>query len=152
MGPTTAKVQWEKAKDKYKYRCCEIAGVGASASISAKLYNMHAVPVLGYIAQFQEPPPTLPDQERHCLHKVLHLPPNSLGKAEILSLPLLGGVMLSSVEVMCAASLFRAGFSSFVWQDWFQTSKLWRLSPLNASPMLFGLRAFFNRKDGTIMR
>jgi hypothetical protein len=29
--------------------------------------------------------------------------------------------MLSSVEVMCAASLFRAGFSSFVWQDWFQT-------------------------------
>jgi hypothetical protein len=46
VGPTTSKVQWEKAKDKYKYRFCEIAGVGASASISAKLYNMHTVPVL----------------------------------------------------------------------------------------------------------
>ena len=120
VGPITAKLQWEKAQEKYKFRCCEIAGVGASASISAKLYNMHAVPVLGYIAQFHEPPAILLDQERHCLHKVLHLPPNSLGKGELLSLPQLGGVSFSSIETLCAASLFRAGFCTFVWQRWYE--------------------------------
>ena len=121
IGPTTEKIQWEKASKKYKFRCCEIAGVGASASISAKLYNMHAIPVLGYIAQFCEPPTTLLDQERHGLHKVLHLPANSLGKGELLSLGQLGGVFFSSNEVLCAASLFRAGFATFIWQSQYAT-------------------------------
>ena len=120
IGPSTVKIQWEKTGEKYKFRCCEIAGVGASASISAKLYNMHAILVLGYIAQFCEPPATLLDQERHGIHKVLHLPPNSLGKGELLSLGLLGGVHLMSLEVLCAASLFRAGFTTLTWKKQYE--------------------------------
>jgi len=121
IGPTTEKIQWEKASKKYKFRCCEIAGVGAAASISAKLYNMHAIPVLGYIAQFCDPPASLLDQERHGIHKVLHLPANSLGKGELLSLGQLGGVYFSSIEVLCAATLFRAGFATFTWQNQYAT-------------------------------
>ena len=138
LGPQTEEKQWSKAIDKYNFRCSEIASIGAAASISARLYNMYSLPVLGYICQFHQPTKEIQSAELHGLHKVLHMPPQSFGLAEILSLDVLGGVDFNSIDATCRAAMFRAAASTFQWTEWHEAVFNEAQDCLNISECLSG--------------
>ena len=52
IGPTAQMKQWRASLFKWKERAKEIAKTHCAASIASSLYNIRAIPVLGYIGQF----------------------------------------------------------------------------------------------------
>ena len=103
LGPAASQTQWTLTIEKWKQRSQLIAATGAAASISARLYNVRAVPVLSYISQLRPPPLCLQKLERQFLGKVLHVPGNVFGARELLNLQEFNGPSFVSVVALTAA-------------------------------------------------
>jgi len=119
VGPASGASQWTAPCEKYSSRARNIGSVHAPIRISAYMYNVQAVSVLQYIAQFREPPKMLMEMERTALHRVLHFATNALTRNGYLNLFRLGGPSLRSVECTCRAALFNSSvrFKS-TWEAW----------------------------------
>ena len=79
IGPAaTPALQWKEAIEKFAKRSEQIGATSIPAVIGARLYGQRAVPVLSYLPVFGAPPETLRRTEARALHRVLHLPFNSL--------------------------------------------------------------------------
>ena len=75
--------------------------------VSPSRYNIRAVPVLGYIAQLLPPPPGFETLGKKVIHRMLHLPFNSLGIHPLSGLPEVGGPRIRSVSAYSHACRLR---------------------------------------------
>eukprot|EP00959_Pyramimonas_sp_CCMP1952_P178655 3734352-Pyramimonas_sp.AAC.1 len=78
--------QWAAPTRKWRERVREIALSRSPTDASCRIYNFGAITVLSYLCQLFPPPVSLLRAERHVLHRLLRLPPNSFGLAELLSI------------------------------------------------------------------
>jgi hypothetical protein len=118
LGPSIKDLPWRAPCVKWKSRVDAIATAGAPPSISASLYNTHALPVLSYVAQLAVPPRELVSQERFALSRIFHAPPNSFSRADLLNLSQWGSVHFRSIYTSLIATLVRASL---------KTISAWRL-------------------------
>ena len=81
LGRCSNEQRWATAVAKYKGRVASIAESRAPVSITVRLYNVYALPVLSYLPNVGPPPMRLWDQERSCLHKIYRLPQNTFSTA-----------------------------------------------------------------------
>ena len=77
MGPATKGAQWTSAINKWTGKVKAIASSHCGPSLAAFLYNYTALPVLGFLAQLLHIPDEMHNSERHALHHLFHMPPNS---------------------------------------------------------------------------
>jgi len=119
VGPASNATQWTDPCEKYSMRASGIGSIHAPISISAYLYNTHAVSVLQYVAQFRELPAQMFEAERVALHRILHFATNALTRNCFLNLHRLGGPSLRSVQCVGRAALFNSSmrFKS-TWEAW----------------------------------
>ena len=73
-------------------------------------YNIRILTVLQHIAMLAPLPLSICKTERHLLHKILHLPPNSLGHDEVMDIGFWGLPVLASVRSSAAAASFRTAW------------------------------------------
>ena len=81
-------------------------------AIATYSYNIKAVSVLQYVAQFIPLPRLFHQTEMGILHLLLHLPNNSFPLRALHSLQLRGGPALSSIACSCTAARIRASLST----------------------------------------
>ena len=98
LGPDSNCHQWTVPVGKWLSRAQSAADAHSAASVTASRYNIRAVPVLGYIAQLLPLPPDFEILEKKMIHRMLHLPFNSLGFHHLFRLPEAGGPRIRSVS------------------------------------------------------
>jgi hypothetical protein len=108
MGPSIKDTQWTSAINKWSGRVKAIAASRCGPSTAAFLYNYTALPVLGYRAQLLHTPDAMHIKERHALHHLFHMPPNSLDLTHFHQLALAGASAIKPVSCSCQAALYRA--------------------------------------------
>ena len=84
-----------------------IAASHCGPSLAAFLYNYTALPVLGYRAQLLHTPDDMHIKERHALHHLFHMPPNSMDLTHFHQLELAGASAIKPVSSCCQAALYR---------------------------------------------
>eukprot|EP00973_Karenia_brevis_P077689 10796939-Karenia_brevis.AAC.1 len=103
MGPKAGEKQWVQQIDKYLARVNAIAAAEASTLLSTKAYNIKALPVLSYPAQFLPPPPDLRKLEKYAFVKIFRVPYNAVSHDQQFSLSSLGIHTMKSFEVLFPA-------------------------------------------------
>ena len=122
LGPQAKESQWSDAVIKWDRRSRDIGASHCGPTLACFLYNHTALPVLGYRAQLLPPPEMIHLKERHVLHRILHLPPNTLELNTFYEMEAMGGPPLSSLRCYCRSALFRASFSTIVgWESQLQS-------------------------------
>ncbi len=111
---------WQKKQiQKYSSRSYLIGKAHPPTSLSCYLYNVQAISVLQYVAQFTDPPEDILAIEQVALHRVLHFATNALPKSGYLNLALLGGPSVRSVYATMRAAMFAASDRFKIsWQLW----------------------------------
>ena len=107
LGPGSNCHQWIVPVSKWLSRAQNAADAHSAASVTASRYNLRAVPVLGYIAQLLPPPPDFEILEKKLIHRMLHLPSNSLGFHPLFRLAEAGGPRIRSVSAYAHACRLR---------------------------------------------
>ena len=110
LGPASAPWVWKDAAGKYRQRVRDVAALGAAMVESAKEYGCVVLPVLSFLALLHPPPVDLVRFERHALTTILHMPPSTLGLAELLDLRRWGGPGVRSLRASCASFALRAAW------------------------------------------
>jgi len=110
MGPDAFPLVWKGPEAKFRLRVRELAAVGAAAFETAKDYNAMVVPVLQYIAKLHRLPASLQSYERHALTTVLHMPPSTMGLAELLDLDSWNGPSFRSMTAMAGSMALRTAW------------------------------------------
>lgn len=80
LGPQGGSRNWETSVLKWHSRAMTIAAAGASASVTANLYNIRAVTTLSYLAQVSLLPAEVEAEELGVVAKLLRIPHNSLSR------------------------------------------------------------------------
>ena len=99
--------QWSKPLTKFAACAKDIALTRASPCISARNYNVKAVPILGYKPQLSLPPDRIGLIERPIALHVMHFATNALDDASLFTLDAFGGPAVKSVRAMALAVLAR---------------------------------------------
>ena len=99
---------WEKPLNKYNNRVSCISKAKLAPSIATDLYAIKAFPVNTYIPQLCKIIPKVLKEEHKAIHKILHLPFNTLPKHSAFCLDEIGMRRLPSIEIMSKAVLTRA--------------------------------------------
>ena len=71
---------WDPPCRKYIDRAIEVANGGAPALPSIIRYNERAASVFSYVSQMFCPPASMEALEQRGVHKMLHMPPNSMSR------------------------------------------------------------------------
>ena len=107
LGPAANTMQWTEAGNKWLGRGRDIADAKYPASVTAREYNVKAVPVLSFLSQLLEVPSDFIQKETHLLHRLLHAPGNAFDKKSLHNLQEFGGPELKSIKAVNIASLVR---------------------------------------------
>ena len=112
LGPgATCELQCEKAIEKFEARVEAIACTGVPGTVGLKMLNQRATPVLGYIPNFGTPPKQkLRNVETRAIHRILHLPYNSLTLSAAAHWFEHGGPSIKSIAILCEAAPLRFAF------------------------------------------
>lgn len=108
VGPGALDQAWDAALDKYWKRVGSIAACGLSARFSVMAYNMYAVSVLSYLAQFSWLPARAIRLEQRAQARILHMPMFALGTFGPCCLQEVSLLNCRSLIGLNLASLFRA--------------------------------------------
>ena len=94
----------EKTTAKFLGRVRDIHGAGAPPSVSARLYQARALPVLGFPMQLFEVPKEFLEQERLVLCKLLKVPMNAFSRSAIIHLGDFGAPRFQGVGAVARAT------------------------------------------------
>ena len=108
LGPRAASRCWTAPLRKWERRTLDVAASGAPAAPAARLYDTRAAAVLVYVAQLRPLPGDFRERERALLHRLLHLPMNTLSGDAFFELSEWGGPRLTSGVALAMAARFRA--------------------------------------------
>ena len=114
LGTAVADAQWSVQTRKWRSRSKAIALVGASAHVTAMLYNQRALPVLGYVSQLVPLPANIASLERNLLCSLMHIPANTFDTPSAFLLHTVGGPRFRSCAVFALSSLLRAALVTVV--------------------------------------
>ena len=87
-----------------------IASSRMPVALACRHYEERALPVLGYLAHFSDPPSSLTSIEIHMLHRLLHLPMNAASLNTFALWHSQGGPRLASAGVTCVCVCVRLLF------------------------------------------
>jgi hypothetical protein len=117
LGTITSHHLWQAPTSKWRARTEAIAATGAPPSVATRLYDIHALATLHYVAQLSVPPGELLRHEAAVLARLLHVPFNAFSRADFYSLAAWGSVRLHSALASAVAALVRASLRTIAWKD-----------------------------------
>jgi hypothetical protein len=109
LGLDRVNSSYQAPLTKNVHRVEEVVTGAAAAALAISRYNRRAVSVLSYFAQFTLPTQQigLPALDHWAVHKILHMPPNSVSRERSHSLGGLTHIQPRALEFYCAACLCR---------------------------------------------
>ena len=116
VGPSAGTMMWIAQTQKWMACTRAVFDQGASAAISAQLYNSRCLTVLAYVAQFCPPTAQMCTKEHWCLAKMLHVSFRAFPSWLYFHLDSVGGVPLRSLQSFCRASIVR--FATSIMDCW----------------------------------
>ena len=91
-----------------------------AVKVSAYIYNVQVVSVLGYVTQLALLPDNFERKESGALNTILHVATNALDHASCFMLAQAGGPELRSVATISASTMIRTALKTFKgWKEWF---------------------------------
>jgi len=113
IGPESGTHNWSSPLSKYRQRAREIHVAALPAAFSASEYNSKCLPTLLYVSQLCPPPPHLLQTELGAIHKILHLPPQTISYSLAINLSPVSGFNIRSACTAMNASMIRFALKSF---------------------------------------
>ena len=125
VGPGMGEYNWAGPLSKFRSRVLDIKKAGASLIVNAYDYNTKVVPVASYVAQLVPLSKTHFRLESAALHTVMHAPFNTFRLADFYQLHKHNGPRLRSINVACAAALFRTSAKTAAnWPQWIRQMEI----------------------------
>ena len=112
IGPEAGKHSWLTPMSKYKQRAREIHVAALPAAFSASEYNTKCLPTLLHVSQLCPPPPHFLQAELGAIHKILHIPPQTLSYNLALNFSPLLGFNIRSAHIAMRSSMIRLALKS----------------------------------------
>lgn len=113
LGSAAGIHSWSSPISKFKQRAGEIHGASLPAVFSDNEYTTKGLPTLLYVSQLCSPPAHPLQTELGAIHKILHLPPQSLSYTLAMNFSALTGFSIRSAATAMNASMIRFALKSF---------------------------------------